>query len=56
MKKVIALFSIVALAACGGQSTSTDVVSDSTVVVDSVKQDSVVVPVDSTSVKVEEVK
>lgn len=54
MKKVIAMFSIVALAACGGQKTSTDVVVDSTVVVDSVEQDTVGVSVDSTSVKVEQ--
>jgi len=35
MKKVIAFLSIVVLAACGGQSSSTDVVVDSTVVADS---------------------
>jgi hypothetical protein len=47
MKKIVALFSIVALASCG-TGTSTEVKSDSTaVVVDSTKTDSTVVSVDS---------
>jgi hypothetical protein len=51
MKKIFALLSIVALTACGGQGTSTEVKTDSSaVVVDSLKV------VDTTAVKVEEVK
>ena len=47
MKKIVALFAIVALASCGS-GTSTEVKSDSTaVVVDSLKTDSTVVSVDS---------
>ena len=47
MKKIVALFAIVALTACGN-GTSTEVKSDSTaVVVDSTKTDSTVVSVDS---------
>jgi hypothetical protein len=47
MKKIVALFAIVALTACGN-GTSTEVKSDSTAVaVDSVKVDSTVVTVDS---------
>jgi hypothetical protein len=47
MKKIVALFAIVALASCG-TGASTEVKSDSTaVVVDSTKKDSTVVPVDS---------
>jgi len=57
MKKIVALFAIVALASCG-TGTSTEVKSDSTaVVVDSTKTDSTVVSVDSVEVKkAEEVK
>jgi hypothetical protein len=45
MKKIVALFAIVALASCG-TGTSTEVKSDSTaVVVDSTKTDSTVVSV-----------
>ena len=48
MKKVLAIFAIVALASCGN-GTSTEVNSDSTAVaVDSVKVDSAAVSVDST--------
>jgi hypothetical protein len=47
MKKIVALFAIVGLVACGN-GTSTEVKSDSTAVaVDSVKVDSTVVTVDS---------
>ena len=47
MKKIVALFAIVALASCG-TGASTEVKSDSTaVVVDSTKTDSTVVSVDS---------
>lgn len=47
MKKIVALFAIVGLTACGN-GTSTEVKSDSTAVaVDSVKVDSTVVAVDS---------
>ena len=47
MKKIVALFAIVALASCG-TGASTEVKSDSTaVVVDSTKADSTVVSVDS---------
>ena len=47
MKKIVALFAIVALASCG-TGTSTEIKSDSTaVVVDSTKTDSTVVSVDS---------
>jgi hypothetical protein len=47
MKKIVALFAIVALASCG-TGTSTEVKSDSTaVVVDSTKTDLTVVSVDS---------
>jgi hypothetical protein len=47
MKKIVALFAIVALASCGN-GTSTEVKSDSTAVVaDSTKKDSTVLPVDS---------
>jgi len=47
MKKIVALFAIVALASCGN-GTSTEVKSDSTAVVaDSTKTDSTVVAVDS---------
>ena len=47
MKKVLAIFAIVALASCGN-GTSTEIKSDSTAVaVDSVKVDSVAVSVDS---------
>lgn len=57
MKKILALLSIVALTACGGEGTSTDVTSDSSaVVVDSLNVDSSAVVVDSTAAKVEEVK
>jgi len=59
MKKIVALFAIVALASCG-TGTSTEVSTDSTaVVVDSTKLDSTVVSVDSVAAeapKVEEVK
>ena len=60
MKKVLAIFAIAALVACGG-ATSTEVVTDSSaVVVDSTKVDSVAVTVDSVKAeeapKVEEVK
>jgi len=57
MKKIVALFAIVALASCGS-GTSTEVKSDSTaVVVDSTKTDSTVVSVDSVKAeKAEEVK
>lgn len=55
MKVIFGLMTLVALASCGGNGTSTEVKSDSTtVVVDSLKQDSTVVPVDTTNV--EEVK
>jgi hypothetical protein len=61
MKKIFAILSIVALASCGGNGASTEVVTDSSaVVVDSTKVDSVVVTVDSVNAeeapKVEEVK
>lgn len=57
MKKIFALLSIVALTACGGEGTSTEVKSDSSaVVVDSLKVDSAAIVVDSTAAKVEEVK
>ncbi len=57
MKKIFALLSIVALTACGGQGTSTEVKTDSSaVVVDSLNVDSAAVVVDTTAVKVEEVK
>ena len=48
MKKIVALFAIVALASCGG-GVSTEVKSDSSavVVVDSTKKDSTVVSVES---------
>jgi len=47
MKKIVALFAIVALASCG-TGTSTEVKTDSTAVVaDSTKVDSTVVSVDS---------
>jgi hypothetical protein len=47
MKKIVALFAILALASCGN-GASTEVISDSTVVVvDSIKTDSTVVVVDS---------
>jgi|LauGreDrversion4_2_1035121.scaffolds.fasta_scaffold301597_2 hypothetical protein len=57
MKKIVALFAIVALASCG-TGASTEVKSDSTaVVVDSTKTDSTVVSVDSVKAeKAEEVK
>jgi hypothetical protein len=56
MKKIVALFAIVALASCGA-GTSTEVSTDSTaVVVDSTKTDSTVVSVDSVTVAAEEVK
>ena len=52
MKKIVALFAIVALASCG-TGTSTEVKSDSTaVVVDSTKTDSTVVSVDSVKAEV----
>ena len=52
MKKIVALFAIVALASCG-TGTSTEVKSDSTaVVVDSTKTDSTVVSVDSAKAEV----
>jgi hypothetical protein len=48
MKKVLAIFAIVALASCGN-GTSTEVKSDSTAVaVDTVNVDSVAVSIDST--------
>ena len=48
MKKVLAIFAIVALASCGN-GTSTEIKSDSTAVaVDSVQVDSAAVSVDST--------
>jgi len=57
MKKVLALLSIVALTACGGEGTSTEVKTDSSaVVVDSLKVDTTAVVVDTTAAKVEEVK
>jgi len=57
MKKVLALLSIVALTACGGEGTSTEVKTDSSaVVVDSLKVDTTDVVVDTTAAKVEEVK
>ena len=57
MKKVLALLSIVALTACGGEGTSTEVKTDSSaVVVDSLKVDTTAVFVDTTAAKVEEVK
>lgn len=57
MKKIFVLLSIVALTACGGEGTSTEVKSDSSaVVVDSLKVDSAAVVVDSSAAKVEEVK
>ena len=52
MKKIVALFAIVALASCGA-GTSTD---STAVVVDSTKTDSTVVSVDSVKVAAEEVK
>lgn len=52
MKKIVALFAIVALASCG-TGASTEVKSDSTaVVVDSTKSDSTVVSVDSVKAEV----
>ena len=52
MKKIVALFAIVALASCG-TGASTEVKSDSTaVVVDSTKADSTVVSVDSVKAEV----
>jgi hypothetical protein len=52
MKKIVALFAIVALASCG-TGASTEVKSDSTaVVVDSTKTDSTVVTVDSAKAEV----
>jgi uncharacterized lipoprotein YajG len=52
MKKIVALFAIVALASCG-TGASTEVKSDSTaVVVDSTKTDSTVVSVDSAKAEV----
>ena len=61
MKKILALLSIVALTACGGEGTSTEVKTDSSaVVVDSTKVDSTAVVVDSVKAeeapKVEEAK
>lgn len=57
MKKIFVLLSIVALTACGGNGTSTEVKSDSSdVVVDSLKVDSAAVVVDTVAAKVEEVK
>lgn len=58
MKKIVALLSIVvALTACNGEGTSTEVKNDSSAVsVDSVKVDSTAVVVDSAAAKVEEVK
>lgn len=51
MKKVLAIFAIVALASCGN-GTSTEVKNDSTkVAVDSVKVDSTVAPVDTIKTK-----
>jgi hypothetical protein len=56
MKKIVALFAIVALASCG-TGTSTEVATDSTaVVVDSTLTDSTKVSVDSVQVPTEEVK
>lgn len=59
MKKIVALFAIVALASCG-TGTSTEVLTDSTAVVaDSTQVDSTVVSVDSAVAEaplVEEVK
>jgi len=56
MKKIVALFAIVALASCGA-GTSTEVSTDSTaVVVDSNKTDSTVVSVDYVTFAAEEVK
>lgn len=52
MKKIVALFAIVALASCG-TGASTEVKSDSTaVVVDSTMTDSTVVTVDSAKAEV----
>ena len=57
MKKILALLSIVALTACGGEGTSTEVKTDSSaVVVDSLQVDSTALTVDTTAAKVEEVK
>ena len=57
MKKILALLSIVALTACGGEGTSTEVKTDSSaVVVDSLKVDTTAVVVDTTAAKVEEAK
>ena len=48
MKKLLAIVSLVALAACGGNGASTEVKTDSSaVVVDSTKVDSTKVVVDS---------
>jgi hypothetical protein len=56
MKKIVALFAIVALSSCG-TGASTEVKSDSTaVVVDSTKADSTVVSVDSVKAEAAEVK
>jgi hypothetical protein len=56
MKKIVALFAIVALASCG-TGTSTEVTTDSTaVVVDSTLTDSTKASVDSVQVPTEEVK
>lgn len=43
MKKIVAILSIVVLASCGNGATSTEVKTDSTIVVDSTKTDSLVV-------------
>lgn len=57
MKKILAIMSIVALASCGNEGTSTEVKTDSSaVVVDSLKVDSAAVVVDSSAAKVEEAK
>ena len=48
MKKIFAIMSIVVLASCGNEATSTEVKTDSTTVIDSTKTDSLVVdPVQS---------
>lgn len=61
MKKILAIVSLVVLAACGGNGASNEVKTDSSaVVVDSTKVDSVAVAVDSVKAeeapKAEEVK
>lgn len=52
MKKVIAIFAIAALTACGGKGTSTEVTTDST----AVSTDSTAVQADTTATATEVVK